>query len=251
MRPLGCRSCRDCTLISIVAKRPSGPAHSKDYTTYILHDQSLGRFLLDPPATDVPRQVQLGPHSTMPEARVRPPVPTLILPPSDESATFQHVPSGPLRREWEPGCQPDEVYDRLLPGWRAGLRRYLVNRLRGEKEWMAEMQVKVRTPRRDTYFYWTAIFGSEFALLICVEASETRSRLTGSAYLFRRAFANILLLSQSCPGKKVSCDSRRKFVRRTDIQSAVYRQSWRLRLVLRQRPSLHSSAIQPARHPAM
>jgi len=90
-----------------------------------------------------------------------PAVPALVLPPSDESATFQHVPSGPLEREWEPGCQPDEVYDRLLPGWRAGLRRYLVNRLRGEKEWMAEMQEKVRTPRRDTYFYWTAIFGSE------------------------------------------------------------------------------------------
>jgi len=45
------------------------------------------------------------------------------------------------------------------------LRRYLVNRLRGEKDWMADMQEKFRTPNRDTYFYWTAIFGSEFEVL--------------------------------------------------------------------------------------
>jgi hypothetical protein len=63
---------------------------------------------------------------------------------------------------YEPGCQPDEVYDKLLSPWRAGMRRYLVQRLRDEKDWMAEWQKRVRTPMRDTFFYWTAIFGSEF-----------------------------------------------------------------------------------------
>lgn len=103
------------------------------------------------------------PYPTIPVS-----VPTLNLPPSDESATFQHTPSGPLRREWEPGCQPDEVYDKYLPAWRAAPRRWLVKRLRDEKEWFARMQAQVRTPARDTYFYWTAIFGSELELWITV-----------------------------------------------------------------------------------
>ena len=80
-----------------------------------------------------------------------------------ETAVFQHSPEADsrLKREWEPGCQPDIVYDRALPPWRAGLRRYLVRRLRAENGWMAEWQVRIRTEGRDRYFYWTAIFGSE------------------------------------------------------------------------------------------
>jgi len=91
----------------------------------------------------------------------RPSVPALSLPPTDESATFQHVPDGPLKREWEPGCQPDEVYNRVLPGWRAAMRNWLVRRLRDEKDTMAQWQAGIRTKGRDTYFYWTTIFGSE------------------------------------------------------------------------------------------
>lgn len=90
-----------------------------------------------------------------------PPIPKLNLPPSDQSATFQHVPDGPLEREWEPGCQPDEVYDRVLPAWRAAMRNWLVRRLRDERDTMAAWQKGVRTTGRDTYFYWTTIFGSE------------------------------------------------------------------------------------------
>jgi len=80
-----------------------------------------------------------------------------------ESAIFQHspTPDSRLRTEWEPGCQPDEVYDRILPSWRAWLRRYLVGRLRSEKVWMAEWQGRIRTELGDLYFYWTAVFGSE------------------------------------------------------------------------------------------
>ncbi|WVQ93301.1 hypothetical protein IAU59_000369 [Kwoniella sp. CBS 9459] len=82
--------------------------------------------------------------------------------PSSETAVFRHSPEpdSKLKREWEPGCQPDEVYDRYLPAWRAWLRRRLVSRLRGENRWMAEWQKRVRTEGRDKYFYWTAIFGT-------------------------------------------------------------------------------------------
>ncbi|WVF65651.1 hypothetical protein IAT40_000382 [Kwoniella sp. CBS 6097] len=82
--------------------------------------------------------------------------------PSSETAVFRHSPEpdSKLKREWEPGCQPDEVYDRHLPVWRAWLRRQLVSRLRGENQWMAEWQKRVRTEGRDKYFYWTAIFGT-------------------------------------------------------------------------------------------
>ncbi|WVQ81355.1 hypothetical protein IAT38_003478 [Cryptococcus sp. DSM 104549] len=89
-------------------------------------------------------------------------IPSLGAPVSSETAVFQHSPEpdAKLKREWEPGCQPDEVYDAYLPPWRAWLRRKLVERLRREKDWMAEWQRRVRTEARDKFFYWTAIFGT-------------------------------------------------------------------------------------------
>ncbi|ORY26226.1 phosphatidic acid phosphatase type 2/haloperoxidase [Naematelia encephala] len=96
-----------------------------------------------------------------PTSIVLPPPPDIILP-TAETALYQHTPSPSARvkAEWEPGCQPDEVYDRVLPSWRAALRRWLVVRLRKEKEWMSAWQGRVRTTARDRYFYWTAVFGT-------------------------------------------------------------------------------------------
>ncbi|WVR09120.1 hypothetical protein IAU60_006182 [Kwoniella sp. DSM 27419] len=94
-------------------------------------------------------------------ARRKPSVESLVLP-AAETAVFQHSPhaDSKLKREWEPGCQPDEVYDQRLPAWRAWLRRWLVTRLREEKDWMAKWQRRIRSEGRDKYFYWTAIFGT-------------------------------------------------------------------------------------------
>ncbi|OWZ53182.1 sphingosine-1-phosphate phosphatase [Cryptococcus neoformans 125.91] len=85
-----------------------------------------------------------------------------ISPPSSGTAIFQHNPKGDatLRREWEPGCQPDELYDAFLPAWRASLRGLLVRRLRNESTQMADWQKRVRSEARDRYFYWTAVFGT-------------------------------------------------------------------------------------------
>jgi hypothetical protein len=93
-------------------------------------------------------------------------IPQLSVPPADQSATFQHTPRGPLQREWEPGCQPDEVYAQVLSSWRNAMRLWLVNKLKKEKEWFPAWQASVRTARRDAYFYWTAVFGSEFRYLM-------------------------------------------------------------------------------------
>lgn len=94
-----------------------------------------------------------------------------ISPPSSGTAIFQHNPKGDatLRREWEPGCQPDELYDAFLPAWRASLRGLLVRRLRNESTQMADWQKRVRSEARDRYFYWTAVFGSKcsFFCIIC------------------------------------------------------------------------------------
>ncbi|WVQ89999.1 hypothetical protein IAS59_003775 [Cryptococcus gattii] len=85
-----------------------------------------------------------------------------ISPASSGTAIFQHNPKedATLRREWEPGCQPDELYDAFLPAWRARLRRLLVRRMRKENTRMADWQKRVRSEARDRYFYWTAVFGT-------------------------------------------------------------------------------------------
>lgn len=110
--------------------------------------------ITDPKAT-MPRPKNL--HIPIPKPSIQ------ITQAETETAIFQHDPTSPskLQKEWEPGCQPDSVYDESLPPWRASLRRVLVRRLRREKDWMADWQKRVRTVGRDKYFYWTAVFGSE------------------------------------------------------------------------------------------
>ncbi|KAJ9123334.1 hypothetical protein QFC22_001533 [Naganishia vaughanmartiniae] len=77
------------------------------------------------------------------------------------TAIFQHLPEiHKLKKEKEAGCQPDAVYDKALPKWRASLRRKLIYSLRAENELLATLQEKIRTPWMDRYFYWTAIFGT-------------------------------------------------------------------------------------------
>jgi hypothetical protein len=131
------------------------------------------------------------------------------------TALFQHSPEwNKLDREYEAGCLPDEVYDRILPGWRAGLRRFLTRCLRVESEYVAKTQVsrsslwllfilkvevvasvkiRIRGQFLDRYFYWTALFGSKFLLF---RWSEERSLIhcDTSPYLFYGRFANVLLV---------------------------------------------------------
>lgn len=62
----------------------------------------------------------------------------------------------------EAGRQPDAVYAAALAPWRDSFRRWCVRRLGPESEQIARLQAKVRTPARDTFFFYSAIFGSEY-----------------------------------------------------------------------------------------
>jgi hypothetical protein len=88
------------------------------------------------------------------------------LAPPSEKALFQHspTPGASIRKEWEPGCQPAEIYARELSPWRNGLRLWLMRYLEWEKGFMPDWQKRVRTEGRDKFFYWTAVFGSESML---------------------------------------------------------------------------------------
>lgn len=137
-----------------------------------------------------------------------------ISPPSSGTAIFQHNPKGDatLRREWEPGCQPDELYDAFLPAWRASLRGLLVRRLRNESTQMADWQKRVRSEARDRYFYWTAVFGSKcsFFCIICnphhCAKFETCwcALYSRSAHVFHDVFTNSLFLWPSIGRQRVS-----------------------------------------------
>jgi len=144
---------------------------------------------------------------TMPTRSDVPPKINLDIP--AESAIFQHSPSPDtrLKVEWEPGCQPDEVYDRALPRWRAWLRRYLVKRLRIEKVWMADLQGRMRTEFRDRYFYWTAIFGSEYSYAIRRFAVRL---IEGdvSAYILGLRLALDIPLGQPCERSRVGLQAK-------------------------------------------
>lgn len=63
----------------------------------------------------------------------------------------------------EAGRHPDAVYAESLAPWRDSFRRWCVRRLGPESERIARWQAKVRTPARDTFFFYSAIFGSEWS----------------------------------------------------------------------------------------
>jgi hypothetical protein len=55
------------------------------------------------------------------------------------------------------------VYENALSPWREWMRRMVMAPLAAESEWLAQIQQRVRTPGRDRYFFWSAVFGSELA----------------------------------------------------------------------------------------
>jgi hypothetical protein len=59
------------------------------------------------------------------------------------------------------------LLDRLrLPKWRLALRDYLIPIIRWETPHLSAMQEKYRTPTLDTYFAFTANFGTHTAFMI-------------------------------------------------------------------------------------
>ncbi|KAI0360328.1 PAP2-domain-containing protein [Trametes cingulata] len=64
------------------------------------------------------------------------------------------------------GRQSDEVYDRTLNWWRAGIRRAIVKCVERETKWLAAMQNRVRTPFLDAYFVYTSSLGTHTFFLV-------------------------------------------------------------------------------------
>lgn len=71
----------------------------------------------------------------------------------------------PPTPKYEAGRQPDSVYAERLAPWRDSFRRWCVRKLGPESERIARFQSKYRTPARDKFFFYSAIFGSESSWL--------------------------------------------------------------------------------------
>lgn len=120
---------------------------------------------------DVPVQ---PPNDALPDAlHAMPPakaqVPTIVHPApvrANGTATGKDVEAGrrspsPAAPRTEAGLQPDAVYAASLAPWRDNFRKWCVRRLRYESEKIGQWQTTVRTPARDSFFFYSAIFGSE------------------------------------------------------------------------------------------
>ncbi|CDO71138.1 hypothetical protein BN946_scf184845.g8 [Trametes cinnabarina] len=64
------------------------------------------------------------------------------------------------------GRLPDEVYDRTLNWWRAGVRRAIVRCVERETQWLAAMQHRVRHPALDRYFVYTSTLGTHTFFMV-------------------------------------------------------------------------------------
>ncbi|KAI0824912.1 PAP2-domain-containing protein [Trametes gibbosa] len=64
------------------------------------------------------------------------------------------------------GRQSEEVYERTLNWWRAGIRRVIVRKVERETIWLAAMQARVRTPFLDAYFVYTSSLGTHTFFMI-------------------------------------------------------------------------------------
>ncbi|KAL1941837.1 hypothetical protein VTO73DRAFT_6837 [Trametes versicolor] len=64
------------------------------------------------------------------------------------------------------GRQSEEVYERTLNWWRAGIRRIIVRRVEQETKWLAVMQERVRTPLLDSYFVYTSSLGTHTFFMV-------------------------------------------------------------------------------------
>ncbi|KAH9849013.1 PAP2-domain-containing protein [Lenzites betulinus] len=64
------------------------------------------------------------------------------------------------------GRQSEEVYERTLNWWRAGIRRAIVRNVERETRWLAAMQNRMRTPFLDAYFVYTSSLGTHTFFMI-------------------------------------------------------------------------------------
>lgn len=87
----------------------------------------------------------------------------------------------------EPGCQPESVYEAALNPVREAFRRAIVRAMPDESARIARWQQALRTPQRDTFFFWSAIFGSECLHVFApVAAQQHQTTSKGASDGFER-----------------------------------------------------------------
>ncbi|KAI0674656.1 PAP2-domain-containing protein [Trametes maxima] len=64
------------------------------------------------------------------------------------------------------GRQSEDIYERTLNWWRAGVRRAIVRCVARETKWLAAMQHRVRHPALDWYFVYTSSLGTHTFFMI-------------------------------------------------------------------------------------
>ncbi|KAJ7595976.1 sphingosine-1-phosphate phosphatase [Mycena floridula] len=77
---------------------------------------------------------------------------------------------GFLKPTSDPKRRGADVYDTLLPWWRASVRRSLVKNLSWESRVIARMQDRIRTPALDAYFVYTSSLGTHTFFMIFLPA---------------------------------------------------------------------------------
>ncbi|KAK2464640.1 hypothetical protein APHAL10511_003333 [Amanita phalloides] len=103
--------------------------------------------------------------------------------PSSAASSRNSSPTPPARRknasrdsrlditsEESPGSLTVNVYDTMLPRWRAAIRRRLLARVESESKVIARMQEFIRTPFLDAYFVYTSSLGTHTFFMAAIPA---------------------------------------------------------------------------------
>ncbi|KAF8653533.1 hypothetical protein AX14_008296 [Amanita brunnescens Koide BX004] len=97
---------------------------------------------------------------------------TLSLPSS--AASSRNSSPAPLNRDAKPdespGRLPLDVYDVMLPRWRAAIRQRLLRTVEVESRVIARMQEFIRTPILDAYFVYTSSLGTHTFFMTAIPA---------------------------------------------------------------------------------
>ena len=89
------------------------------------------------------------------------------------SSTTDLMPTSPLSMDetmYAVGAAPEEFYTRTLAPWRATARRFIMQRLQLESEWIARMQERFRSPWLDTFFVYTSSLGTHTFFMMALPA---------------------------------------------------------------------------------
>lgn len=148
---LGRDSLRVCTLRQFLTLNRGCIRSCRDFRSHLSHSPTYS------PYCSLSSSFNSSHRSAMASGKTTARDPVSATPPSTTPS-----PNGARKVHIEAGLQPDAVYAAALSPWRNAIRRRFVKNLEAESEWIASIQRQYRTKGRDKFFFWSAVFGSEF-----------------------------------------------------------------------------------------